>query len=115
MELSLEIEGAGSVAETAELRTWLRNARIRDVEKITQEEQPPKPGEQGPALLAIMTVVLGSKAVVALIQSIHKYIAAKTPKTKIKIKVGKKLVEIDCSNAPPLPELVAQAKALLAE
>ena len=115
MELSLEIEGSGSVAETAELRVWLHDARIREVEKVTQEETPPKPGEQGPALLAILTVVLGSRAVVSLVQSIHRYIQAKTPKTKIKIKAGKRSVEIDCTNPPPLPELVAQAKALMAD
>ena len=56
--------------------------------------------------------MLGSKAIVALIQSIHKYIEARTPKTKIKIKIGKKAIEIDCTNPPPLQELVAQAKAL---
>jgi hypothetical protein len=63
-------------------------------------------------LLAILTVVLGSKAMVTLVQSIHKYIEAKTPKTKIKVKVGRKSIEIDCTNPPPLSELVAQAKAL---
>jgi hypothetical protein len=48
-----------AVAETAELRDWLHNARIREVERVIQEESPPKRGEQGPTLLAVLTVVLG--------------------------------------------------------
>src|ERR1700751_5225687 len=58
MQLSLEIEGASSVAETAELRAWLHDVGVRVIERITREETPPKPGEQGPTLLAILTVVL---------------------------------------------------------
>src|SRR5689334_8029162 len=115
MQLSLEIEGASSVAETAELRAWLHDVRLREIERVTQEETPPKPGEQGPTLLAILTVVLGSKAVVALIHSIHRYVEAKKPRIKIKIKAGKKSVKIDCTNPPPLPELITQAKALMAD
>jgi hypothetical protein len=86
MQLTMDLEGTGSVTETTELRAWLHDARIIEVEKVTQEEAPPKPGEQGPTLLAILTVVLTSRAVVELIRSIHRYIEAKTPKTRIKIK-----------------------------
>jgi hypothetical protein len=114
MELTVDIEGVHAVAETAELREWLRKARFRDVESITQQEQPPKPGEQGPTLLAILTVILGSRALAELVRSIHRYIEARRPKTKIKIKSGSKTIEIDCTNPPPLSDLVEQAKVLAA-
>ena len=102
MQLTVDIEGPASVAETSELRAWLQGARLPTVERIAQEETPPEPGEQGPTLLAILTVILGSSAMVELVRSIHRYIQARTPKTKIKIKVGKKTIEIDCTNPPPL-------------
>jgi hypothetical protein len=115
MELTIELSGTGSLSETADLQEWLRDAHIREVERLTLEEAPAKQGEQGPTLLAILTVVLGARATVELVRSIHRYIDARKPKTKIKIKLGKKTVEIDCTNPPPLPELVEQAKVLMAE
>jgi hypothetical protein len=112
MQLVIDIDGPGSVAHTAELRTWLRDARIGEIEKISQEEKPPEPGEQGPTLLAILTIVLGSRAIVELVRSIHRYIEAQQPKTKITLKLGKKTIVIDCTNPPPLPELEKLAKGL---
>jgi hypothetical protein len=115
MQLIVDLEGPGSAAETTELRAWLHNARIKGVEKVTQEESPPKRGEQGPALLAILTIVLGSRALVELVHSIHRYVEARTSTIKIKITAGKKTIEIDCKNPPALVELVKQAKILAAD
>jgi hypothetical protein len=112
MQLSIDIDGAGSVDEATQMQGWLRQGRIKDVQNVAQQEAPPKPGEQGPTLLAIITVVLGSKALVELVRSIHRYIEARTPKTKITITSGKKKIVIDATNPPPLAELVEQAKVL---
>jgi|SRR5215831_12134018 len=112
MELSVTLDGSGSVAETGELRAWLHDARIREVERVTQETTAPKPGEQGPTLLAILTIILGSRALVELARSLHRYIEARRPKVKLTIKTRKKLIEIDCTNPPPLDELVKEAKFL---
>jgi hypothetical protein len=112
MQLTISLKGDRAVAETAELRDWLHNARIREVERVIQEESPPKRGEQGPTLLAVLTVVLGSRALVELVRSVFRCIEARTPKTKITITAGKKSITIDCVNPPPLAELVEQAKIL---
>jgi hypothetical protein len=80
-------------------------ARLREVDSVRQAETPPKPGEQGPTLLAILTVVLAGRATVELVRSIHRCIEARRPKTTIKIKTAKRTIEIDCMNPPPLPEL----------
>jgi hypothetical protein len=114
MQLTINVEGDDAVVETAELRDWLHNARIREVERVTQEELPPKPDEQGPILLAVLTIVLNSKALIELVRSIHHCIEARTPRTKIKITNGKKSLTIDCVNPPPFPELVEQVKILAA-
>jgi hypothetical protein len=112
MEVTIGLEGRAFVAEMTELKEWLHNARIREVERVTQREMPPKPGEQGPELLAILTIVLGSQALVELVRIIHRYIEARTPKIRIEIKKGEKSITIDCTNPPSLPELVQQAKVL---
>lgn len=113
MQIAISLdEGDDPVAETVELRNWLHSARLSEVERVTQEESPPEPGEQGPMLLAILTVVLGSKALVELVRSIHRYIEARTPKTTITITAGQKSIKIDCVNPPSLEALVEQAKKL---
>jgi hypothetical protein len=108
MELVLDVEGPDQVKQAAELQTWLREARVGGIEKLRQEERPPGPGEQGPTLLAILTILLGSQAVVKLVRSIHRYIEARRPKTKITIKHGKKTIV----SPPPLSELEKLAKGL---
>jgi hypothetical protein len=112
MDITVDLEGSDAVAETIELREWLHNARIREVERVTQEEAAPAPGEQGPTLLAVLTIVLGSRAVVELVRSIHRYIEARTPKITIKITTGKKSIKIDYTNPIALPELLEQVKNL---
>jgi len=115
MQITIGFEGDDPVADTVELRDWLHNARIREVDRVTQEELPPKPGEQGPMLLAILTVVLGSKALVELVRSIHRFIEARTPKTTITITVGEKSIKIDYVNPPSSAELVEQVKILASD
>jgi len=114
MQITISLDGKSSVPEATELREWLHSARISQIDKLTQEELPPKPGEQGPELLAIVTVILGSKALVELIHSIHRYIEARTPKTRIEIKNGDKVIIIDSTNPPSVSELVRQAQILSA-
>jgi hypothetical protein len=112
VELSLDLEGPISVAETSELCAWLHDSRIRGVDSVKQAEAPPARGEQGPTLLAVLTIVLGSHALAELIRSIDRYIEARTPKIKLKIKTRSKLIEIDCTNPPPLLELINQVNRL---
>lgn len=116
MELNLSVDGGDRPADAAtDLSNWLREGRLEGVEQIRQEQIPPKPGEQGPMLIAVLTVVLAGPAVTQLVKSVFRYMEARRPKTKITLKVGKKSVVIDCTNPPPVDELVAAAKALVEE
>jgi hypothetical protein len=115
MQITITLQGPMAVAETIELRDWLHDARITELERITQEESPPKPGEQGPTLLAILSIILGSGALVELVRCIHRYIDARTPKIEIIVTCEEKSIKINCSNPPPLAILVEQAKVLLAK
>ncbi len=112
LKLSISVEGPGSVAEIAELRHWLHNARIREVEAIEQKVDPPKAGEQGPTLLAVLSVVLAAPAVVELVSCIYRFIEARTPRVTVIIETPERKIKIVCANPPPLPDLVAQANRL---
>ncbi|HEV7881461.1 effector-associated constant component EACC1 [Bradyrhizobium sp.] len=111
MELLIEGDGSGSVEEIRELREWLHEERLTDVRGLSQKTRPPKPGEQGPELLAVLQVLLATPAVLALVGCIKAYIIAKRPKTKITIKTEKGSVTIDAQNAKSA-DLERMAKTL---
>ena len=113
MELQITLEGESSVEETADLKSWLHRQRITDVSAISQKEQPPAPGELGPTLLAILGVVLASKAAVELVRSIHRWIETRKRKIKIVIEAGGKKITIECENPQNFDTLVRQMEGAL--
>ena len=113
MELSLDVtEAARPVEAAADLADWLKKARLPGVDEVRQEEMPPKPGEQGPSLESILTVVLGAPAVVAFVHCFFRYLEARRPKMKITWKNGKNSLVIDCTNPPSMDKLTAFVKML---
>jgi Effector Associated Constant Component 1 len=112
LQISIAVSGSDAAAETAMLRDWLHEGRLKDVESVDQVETPPKLGEQGPELLAILTVVLSAKATLELVRSIHRYIEARRPKIEIEFKTAGKSFKIKAENPPSVSELMAQASKL---
>jgi hypothetical protein len=112
MDLSIEGEGGAAAKEIADLREWIHEARLREVQDVKQEKRPPKPGEQGPELLQALQVVLAAPAVIALVACIRAYIIARRPKMKIKVKTKSGTLEIDATNPPSPEELQQMAKTL---
>jgi hypothetical protein len=115
MQVDVAVSGQAAPASTAGLRDWLQAARIRGVERLDQQRRPPAPGEQGPELLALLTVVLAGPAVVELVRSIHKWIEATRPTVTITVKSGDRTVTIDARNPGSVGELVAEAERLAKE
>lgn len=107
MELTLKIKGQESLKETTELVRWLREERIREVSSVSQVEEPPKLGEQGPTLLAVIGIVLGAKATIELVKSIHHWIDARKRKITIIIVTKDKKILIDCENPPDIIDLIS--------
>lgn len=112
MELLIEGDGPAASKEIAELREWLHEARLRDVEEVSQQKRPPGPGEQGPELLQLLNVVLAAPAVLALVASLRAYIVASRPSMTITVKTKAGSVKIDARNPPPMEELERLAKTL---
>ena len=63
--------------------------------------------------LTVLSVVLGAKAVVELVKSLHVWITTRKPKVKIKLKYGQFDLEIDAENLPDQQALTEQALALV--
>jgi hypothetical protein len=113
MELLIDLEGRNATAEAAELRDWLHRARPKGLQELRQQEAPPRPGEQGPELLAVLTVILAGPATVALVHTLHRWIEARKPRVRIKITTPEqKIIEIDAENPPSTEELTKQVEAL---
>lgn len=112
MDLELRIEGTGPVEEAADLTEWLRLERISGVTDISQREKPPAPGEQGPTLLSIIGLVLGAKATVELVRSIHRWIETRKRNIKINIEHGDKKVVVDCANPDDVEALISSLSEL---
>lgn len=113
MELLVKLEGADSVGETADLKGWIQRERIPSITGITQREKPPRAGEQGPTLLAILGVVLGAKATVELVRSIHRWIETRKRKITITIERGDQKVIVDCDNPPDIDKLLERVEVLV--
>lgn len=103
-EMSVQLVGASDVDETKDLLKWIKRERIDGIDDIEQVSVPPKEGEMGPSLLAVLGVVLGAKATVELVKSIHKWIETRKRKIKITIEKDGQSITIDCES----PESVAE-------
>ncbi|MHC4657106.1 MAG: effector-associated constant component EACC1 [Planctomycetota bacterium] len=100
MELNLELNGADANEQSIlGLQDWIRKERISGVQ-VERKTAPPVKGEMGVEPLTILSVVLGSAAVIELVKSIHVWLTVRRPKLKISLKVGQSEVEIDAINLP---------------
>lgn len=112
MELSLVVDGRDGAGKAAELRGWLQEARLRDVTRLEQGRRPPAPGEQGPELIPLLTVVLAAPAVIELVRSIHKWIEATRPAVTVTVKDGDRTITIDARNPGSVAEVARAAERL---
>lgn len=116
MELHISLQGAASAERTSELEDWLRQARLHGAEQIQQARRPPAIGEQGPELLALLTVVLAAPATVELVRSVHSWIEASRPGDVIvTIKGKKRTVTINARKPGSVAEVTAEAERLARE
>ena len=104
------IVGDDEIAQAADLAKWLKLDRVPDVESVEQKTLPPAPGEQGPSLLAVLGVVLGAKATVELVKSIHKWIETRKRKIKVTIRTPEGEVTIDGEGPDAIEKVLASIK-----
>lgn len=99
--LQLEVHLSGvetSVEMVSSLENWLRREEIRGL-TTTVAAKPASPGEMGLDPV-ILSVILGSQAVLALVQSIHVWIKASRPEATVTISNGTREVRVSARNVP---------------
>lgn len=110
MDVTIEVIGNDPVNLASDLETWIRRERIRGLDRIQQESLPPKSGELGPTLLAILTIVLGSGAAIELVRSIHVWIAANNRGVSVRISRGTETIEISSSREEDVEKVLRVLK-----
>lgn len=106
MSLLIELEGDKSLEETTSLKSWIEKERIHGIENIKQNTEPPQPGEMGPTVVAVISVILSSAATVELIRSLHVWVTTRKRRLKVKITDGSRTVEIDCESPDDINALI---------
>lgn len=104
MEVNIVLEGknANEISLLA-LEDWIIREKILGIQQINRFHGKPQKNEMGVGFFTIITVVLGSKALVELIKCLNTWI--KTTRSKeliIKIKTDNYEVEINGKNIPNL-------------
>ena len=113
MHIDLELKGADADENTTlALQDWIRRERVKGLQ-VERAASPAKEGQMGVDPVTILSVVLGAKAVVELVKSIHVWIEARKPKLKLKLDIGGSVLEIDAANLPDQQVLVEQALELV--
>lgn len=105
------VEGENDVSEASDLLKWIKSDRVPDIESVEQETRPPARGEQGPSVVAILGVVLGAKATVEFVKSVHKWIETRKRRIKVTIKTPDGEIIIDGEGPESIDKILATLKS----
>lgn len=97
MEIKLKLEGPEAGEESLlAIQDWLRRSDIEGL-RVEREKSRPAEGEMGD-VSTILSVVLGSAAVVELVRTIRAWVGTRRRNVKIKLDVRGTKVEIEAEN-----------------
>lgn len=97
MEIKLQLEGQEADEKSLlALQDWLKRSDVEGL-RVEREKSRPAEGQMGD-VATILSVVLGSAAVVELVRAIHTWVKTRRRNVKIKFDVGGTKVEIDAQN-----------------
>lgn len=106
MEIELKLCGEDTPEKYIySLQDWIKQEKIKSL-KVARKVFHPKGGEMGLDPTAILSVVLGSAAIVELVKSLHIWIKTSRPKAKLYLKIENSEFRIDSENLPELQSLV---------
>ncbi len=114
-EVEVQVEGTDDNVELAsDLSSWIKEARIKGASQIKQEVSVPGEGEMGGTLLAAISVILGSAAMVELVKVLCRWIELQHGPVSVTVKDSQgRSVTIEAENKDTLVEAVEAAKQLM--
>ena len=112
MDIELGLEGSQATEATVlALQDWVRRERIAGL-RVQRKRQPHREGEMGVDPGTMLSIVLGSGAVIELVKCIHTWLQERKPKCKIRLKTADYELEIDAENLPDQQTLVQRVVTL---
>jgi hypothetical protein len=114
VSVQLELEGTDATEDTIfDLQDWINRERIQGI-RAQQESIPPKPGEMGAELAAIISIVgpIVSPVLVELVKSVFGWLKMRRPTLKIRVKVGEEVIEIEGENLSNEQQVIERVSAL---
>jgi hypothetical protein len=100
VSVQLELEGTDATEDMIfDLQDWINRERIQGI-RAQQESLPPKPGEMGAELAAIISIAgpIVAPVLVEVVQSVFGWLKMRRPRLKIGLSVGGEVIEIEGEN-----------------
>jgi hypothetical protein len=114
MSVQLKLEGTDATKDTIfDLQDWINRERIQGI-SAQQESIPPKPGEMGPELADIISIVgpIVTPVMVEVVKSVFGWLKMRRPTLKIRLKVGGEVIEIEGENLSNEQQVIEKLSAL---
>jgi len=98
MDLEI-VMGGEATAETdaRDLQAWLRREEVPGL-RVQPKPGSPTPEHMGIDPVTVLSVVLGSQAVIQLVKSLHVWLQTRKPKATVTLKTATGEVQIDVEN-----------------
>ncbi len=113
MDIELQLEGTDDVENSLfDLHDWINRERIRGL-SVRRDTVPPKPGEMGPELVELLSVVgpIAAPVLVELVKSAFGWFRMRRPAMKIIVRIGPNSIEIDTNNLGNEQEIIERVLA----
>jgi hypothetical protein len=100
VNVQLKLEGTDATEDTIfDLQDWINRERLRGI-RVERESIVPKPGEMGGELIATISIVglVAAPVLVEVVKSVFGWLKTRRPTLKIRLKVGREVIEIEAEN-----------------
>jgi hypothetical protein len=114
VSVQLELAGTDATEDTIfDLQDWINRERIQGI-RAQQESIPPKPGEMGAELAAVISIAgpILSPVLVEVVKSVFGWLKMRRPTLKIRVKVGEEVIEIEGENLSNEQQVIERVSAL---
>ena len=98
MDLEIVMDGQTTAESDArDLQAWLRREEVVGL-RVQPKPSTPTPEHMGIDPVTVLSVVLGSQAVIQLVKSLHVWLQTRKPKARVTVKTAAGEVRIDVEN-----------------
>ncbi len=113
MNIELELQGTDATERTIfDLQDWVRREQISGL-RLERKSGIPDKEHMGVDPLTVLSIVLGSAAVVELVKTLHVWLRERRPRLQAKFRVDDREVTIDAENLPELQAILDKILSII--